>query len=88
MEVRLSPRSSRTELLGISEGALRLKVKSPPVEGKANKECLRYLASIFSLSPTSLTIVKGKKGRRKQVLVPLPAQKVKRILCELLNRKD
>jgi hypothetical protein len=51
---------------------LRIRVKSPPVDGKANKELITMLARDFGTKKTQVRIVGGKLGRDKLVEVRLP----------------
>jgi uncharacterized protein (TIGR00251 family) len=42
---------------------------APPVEGEANKECVRFLANVFGLAKSKLEIIQGHKSRRKTILI-------------------
>lgn len=68
-EVRVQPRASRTEIAGALGGAVRLRVRAAPVEGKANEECLRFLAALLDVPRSSVEIVKGWSSRSKVVRV-------------------
>lgn len=68
-EVRVQPRAPRTEIAGTHEGVLKLRVGAAPVEGKANEECLRFLAKILDVPRSSVEIVKGSSSRNKVVRV-------------------
>ena len=67
--VKVQPRSSRCEITGVQEGALKLKITSPPVEGRANEECLAFLCSALGVKKNQGAIIKGHKARTKTVLV-------------------
>ncbi|HRR42143.1 MAG TPA: DUF167 domain-containing protein, partial [Syntrophales bacterium] len=67
--VRVVPRSSRCEAAGIQDDALRIKITSPPVEGKANDECVRFLADLLGVKKSQVEIISGHKGRKKTVAV-------------------
>lgn len=51
------------------EGALKLRVAAPPVDGKANSEVCRYLAKLLGLPQTKVEVVRGASGRDKVVLI-------------------
>jgi uncharacterized protein len=70
LEVYVQPRASKNELIGIHEGTLKVRLSSPPVEGEANRECLRFLAKALDVPKSLLQIVQGKKSRRKKILIP------------------
>jgi len=67
IQVRVLPRSSRCELVGIQDGALKIKLTSPPLEGKANDECVRFLADQLKIRKSQVEIVAGHKARTKTV---------------------
>ncbi|HAA03808.1 MAG TPA: YggU family protein [Syntrophobacteraceae bacterium] len=69
VRVRVQPRSSRNELAGVQQGALKLRLTAPPVEGAANEECLRFLAKLLEVPQTRLRMIKGHKSRQKVVLI-------------------
>lgn len=47
----------------------RVRVKTPPVKGKANKEAMNIIASYFGISPSQVKIEKGLKSKKKLVWV-------------------
>ena len=67
--IRVVPRASRCEPAGIRDGALKLRITAPPVEGKANEECLRLLAGLFGVKKAQVTIIAGHASRTKTVAV-------------------
>ncbi len=67
--MKVSPRSSRPGVQGVEGEYLKVKLKSPPVEGKANSELVEVLAKALGISKTQMEIVKGFKGRIKEVMV-------------------
>ena len=69
IEIYVQPKASRNELAGIHEGSLKVRLTSPPIEGEANKECIKFLAKLLHVPKSHLEILKGHKSRRKTVLV-------------------
>jgi len=70
VKLRVSPGAKSTAIKGLyGEGAIGLSVAAPPVEGKANAEVERYLARLFELSRSEVTVVKGASSRDKLVFV-------------------
>ena len=68
--VQVVPRASRTEIVGAyGDDALRLRLAAPPVDGKANRELLRFLAEALGVPARSIELVSGQTGRRKVVRV-------------------
>ncbi len=68
-KVRVVPGSSRSEIAGIHNDSLRVRVAARPVEGAANEELIAILAKTFRVSKRSVRIVSGVRGRAKQVSI-------------------
>ena len=69
IEVRLRPRGSRDELLGMRDGVLQARVTAPPVDGKANRALCRLIAKRVGVAPSKVSVVRGDKSRDKLVRV-------------------
>jgi uncharacterized protein len=67
--VRVIPGASKNEVAGIQEGALKIKLTAPPVEGKANKACIDFLARLLGVRRSALAIAAGEKSRKKTVTI-------------------
>jgi uncharacterized protein (TIGR00251 family) len=67
--VRVTPRSARDEVIGWRDGALRVRLRAPPVEGKANEALRRLLAERLGVTASAVSIVSGDTGRLKRVRV-------------------
>jgi uncharacterized protein (TIGR00251 family) len=67
--VRVQPRASREAILGERDGVLRVRLTAPPVEGAANEALRRLLAKALGTAPSAVEILRGQRGRDKQVLV-------------------
>jgi uncharacterized protein (TIGR00251 family) len=65
ISVQLTPRSSRNKILKIHDGALKIAIQAPPVDGAANDELIRFLAKTFSLPKSNIQITSGHTGKRK-----------------------
>jgi uncharacterized protein len=68
-DVRVIPRSSKSEIVGEYNGALKVKLNSPPVDGAANDELMRLLSKELVLSRSAIEIVSGKTSRSKRIRV-------------------
>ncbi len=69
------PRSSKNMISGLYGDAVKLKLTAPPVDGAANKMCVKFLAKRLNIPKSCLEIVSGHTNRNKVVLVRLPAGK-------------
>ncbi|MGD9580588.1 MAG: DUF167 domain-containing protein [Vampirovibrionia bacterium] len=65
--IRVVPKSSHNNLSVMDEGVVKLKINAPPVDGKANQACVKFLASVFSVSKSQVNIVTGLKSKTKIV---------------------
>ena len=61
--VRVVPRASRSGIAGIQDDALKLRIMAPPVEGKANEECIRLLAEMLGVKKGQVKIIAGHASR-------------------------
>lgn len=67
--IRVVPRASRSELAGIQDDALKLRITAPPVDGKANEECIRVVADFFGVKRRQVTIISGHVSRTKTIAI-------------------
>jgi uncharacterized protein (TIGR00251 family) len=64
-----NPRASRSEIIGLHDGRLKVHLKAPPVAGKANAELFAFVAKLLKVRRQDLSLLSGATGRRKRVLV-------------------
>ena len=69
LSVYAQPRASRTALCGLYDGRVKVALRAPPVDGKANAELVRYLAEQLGVPKRCVRVVAGASGRRKRVLI-------------------
>ena len=67
MNVRVKPRSSRSKLVGVREGALEIALRAPPVDGAANGELVQVLSKALGVPRSAVSIASGASGRNKRV---------------------
>lgn len=67
--IHVTPRAPRERVGGVHDGALRVAVREPPVEGEANASCVRALARELGVGRAAVDLPPGAKGRRKRVQV-------------------
>ena len=68
--VRVVPRASKTEVVGFHDGALKVRIAAPPVDGAANEELIRSLAKALGIPARDIEIVRGHTGKSKQIRIP------------------
>jgi uncharacterized protein len=67
LRVYVKPRASRTEIVGVREGALAVAVAAHPVEGEANQELVRGLAAVLGVPARDVVVASGQAGKKKLV---------------------
>lgn len=81
----IQPRSSKNEVTGIYNDALKIRLTSPPVDGEANKACMRFFAKWLDISPSKVNIVQGLSSKNKTIEV---ADLTEKQFHEILKIKD
>ncbi len=69
LKLIVKPGSRKNEIVGIFNDRIKIKIKSEPQEGKANKELIKYLALVLKIPKLLITIIKGEFSREKDVLI-------------------
>jgi uncharacterized protein (TIGR00251 family) len=70
--VRVQPRGSKSAILGVVDGRLKIKTTAPPADGRANKDVIRQLAKAFGVPPSRISLRSGAASRSKTFLVDRP----------------
>lgn len=72
LALQISPNAKRTEVIGEAEGVLKIKLQAPPVDGKANETLIRYIAEVFDVPKSAVTITHGLTSKKKLIEVRSP----------------
>jgi len=67
LTVFVQPKSAKNQIIGLHNGALKIKIAALPVDGKANTELTNYLAQLLDIPKRQIEILKGDTGRNKIV---------------------
>lgn len=66
IKIKVIPRSSKNEIVEtLPGGALRIKLKAPPVDGRANEALIEFLSEKWNVAKNKIRIVKGLKSKNK-----------------------
>ncbi|MDO7787959.1 DUF167 domain-containing protein [Desulforamulus aquiferis] len=65
IKVRVQPRSSKNCLAGEFEGAIKVRLTAPPVDGAANAACCKFFAELFGIAKSNVEVLSGHTGRNK-----------------------
>ncbi len=82
--LRILPNSSKNEIIK-ADGAIKVKITAPPVDGKANKALLEFLSKTFKIPKTSFSIVKGETSKDKTLSVKAADEEKLQNLKDFLN---
>ena len=69
LNVRAQPRSSKSGIDGVIGDAVKVRIKSAPVDGRANKELIETLADVMGLPKSSVIFKGGETSKTKRILL-------------------
>ena len=67
LSITVAPRAARSSIEQLADGAIRVRVAAPPVDGAANAALLQFLASVLEVPRSRLTIIGGASSRHKRI---------------------
>lgn len=86
--IHVQPRASRLGLCGVYGDALKLAITAPPVDGKANKEVVAFLASLLKIPKKDIVIIGGLQSRIKRCRIgSLAEHEVRKRITEEMRVK-
>jgi hypothetical protein len=65
----IQPGASKTEIIGEHNGCLKIKIKAPPVDGKANAEVIEFLSDKLGIPKRQIEFLTGDKSREKKIRI-------------------
>ena len=68
-DVRVSPRASRAAIQGEHDGAIKIALTAPPVDGEANAALIAFVAKALGVAKRDVVIVRGETSRSKRLEV-------------------
>ena len=69
LSVHVQPRASKNGCVGLHAESLKIRLASPPVDGKANKALIAFLAKELQLPKSAFTIRSGLRSREKKLII-------------------
>ncbi len=79
--VRVQPRASKTEVAGLMDGALKIRLQAPAVEDRANEALCAFLAELLKRPKSAVRILSGQRSRTKRVeIAGVTAREVEALL--------
>ncbi len=81
LRVHIQPKASKTKIIGLYDGTLKITVCAPPVEGRANREIVKFLAKKLKIPKSDVRVKSGLQSRRKSLeLKNIRESEVRRLL--------
>jgi uncharacterized protein (TIGR00251 family) len=87
--LQATPNAKKTEVVGVLEDAVKLKLQAQPIEGRANEALVKYLSKVLSVPRSAVVVTHGQASKRKLVevaSVSLTPEEVERLLVGDLAR--
>ena len=69
LRMRVQPGASKNEIVGVQQDALKIRISAPPVQGKANKVLIQFLAKELGVKKSEIEIVSGHTSRIKTIQI-------------------
>jgi uncharacterized protein (TIGR00251 family) len=83
--VRVVPRASKSGIVGEHNGALKIRLAAPPVDGAANEELIKLLAREFDAAKSDVVILSGQTSKTKQVSISNPSKENSAAILQAKN---
>jgi len=65
LAVQIQPNAKKTEVVGVLDDALKIKLAAQPIEGKANEALVKWLAGALGVSRSAVTLTHGQTNKKK-----------------------
>lgn len=69
LDILVSPRASKSRVVGMHDGRVKVQVAAPPVDGEANDALIAFFSRALGLTRAQVEIQSGTTGRRKRLLL-------------------
>lgn len=71
--VRVQPGAKKSEVAGITEGMLRIRLSAPAVDNKANQALIEFIAKKLEIKKNKVRLASGEKSRQKKLFITADA---------------
>lgn len=85
LSIQVIPNAPRSEVVGWYEGALKIRLAAPPVDGRANEELCRFLGKTFGIAPSMVEVEHGMANKKKRVRLPMAETDVREVVDRLIG---
>ena len=89
INIKLVPNSAFNKIVDFNEEFLKIKISSPPIENRANKELISFCSDVFSINKSKIKLVSGEKSKIKKILLyDTKIEDVIQIIMFMLNSEN
>jgi uncharacterized protein (TIGR00251 family) len=88
LQLSVMPNAKRTQVDGLRDGALRLRLAAPPIDGRANEALVAWLAKSLGVPKRDVEVLRGESSRRKQVAIAVSHDVAANWLADVLSTPD
>ena len=74
LSVHIQPNASKSEWAGLHGERIKIRIQSPPVDGKANRALIEFIAQAFGVAKSQVSVVSGESSRQKMVTINSPGK--------------
>ncbi|RQD61791.1 MAG: YggU family protein [Desulfonatronovibrio sp. MSAO_Bac4] len=85
VRILVQPGAKNSEIQGIQENRLKVRIQARPVEGKANKDLCSFLAQAIGIRKSQLQLEKGLTSRQKSILISGVSEDLRKIFIKKYN---
>jgi len=71
LDVYIQPGAKKSEIAGLHDGKIKIRISAPPVEGAANDAVIKFLAKTLGTSKSKVKIISGEKSRHKTLQIDM-----------------
>ena len=81
INIKAVPNSSKNEICGLYDNAIKVKIKAPTVENKANEELIKYFSKLLKLPKSSISLKSGGTSKHKSLICKnCPVENVEKLI--------
>lgn len=85
IKIKVIPGSSQSMIAGVIDNTLKIKLHSPPIDGRANKECIAFLSKLLKTPKSSISIINGEKNKLKTLYIKGEKEVLKSFIKSIKN---
>lgn len=74
LNVYIQPNAKTTDIVGMHGKSLKIRISAPAVDNMANKQLLKFLAKIFGVSTSGISLLVGEHSRNKRLRISQPGK--------------